>query len=388
MRKKSKRKICVVTGSRAEYGIIYWLLKEIMGDPDLCLQLAVTGMHMEKKFGSTYRQIEKDGFRIDAKILMGLSDDTEEGVTRSMGLGFTGFGRAFARLRPDIVVVSGDKFEILAAAGAALVSRIPIAHIHGGEITEGAYDDAVRHAVTKMAYYHFVSHAEYAGRVIQMGEDPARVFNYGAPGIDNMKRLKLKGKNELEDELGMKFTGNEALLTFHPVTLEKGQAGSQIRTLIRAVHDAGLRVIFTMPNADQENDVIFREIRKYVKAHPACSRWFTSLGQTSYLSLMKYIRLMIGNSSSGIVESPSFRLPVVNVGIRQKGRIKAPNVIDAACGYSEIRKAIKKALSPGFSESLKGLRNPFGDGRASGRIKDRLKRMDLNTCVKKFRDLR
>lgn len=382
-----RKKICVVTGCRAEYGILYWLLREIKKDPGLQLQVIATGMHLEKKFGFTYKKILNDGFKIDARVDMELKDDTEEGVTRSAGLGIIGFSRAYRRLKPDVVVLSGDKFEILAAASAALLSRIPIAHIHGGEITEGAYDDPIRHAVTKMATIHFVAHRDYARRIIQMGEDRKFVFNYGAPGLDNIKRSKLLDKEKLENELGVKLGRDTALATFHPVTMEKGKASGYIRNLVKALDDTHLKVIFTMPNADPENKVIFREIERYVKKNPKKARAFKSLGQEMYLSLMKYTSLMVGNSSSGIVESPSFRLPVVNIGIRQKGRLRAKNVIDSKEDYKSIRNAIDRALSRAFVSSLNKLKNPFGNGTASKRIKDRLKVVNLHNHIKKFKDI-
>lgn len=388
MQKTARRKICVVTGSRAEYGIAYWLMREIESDPALRLQVIVTGMHLEKKFGFTYREIETDGFSIDAKVDMRLVSDNDEAIAKSMALAVAGLASAYKRLSPDIVVLLGDKLEILAAASAALISRIPIAHIHGGEITEGAYDDSVRHAVTKMADLHFVACGEYGRRVIQMGEDPGSVFNFGAPGLDNIRRTKLLDKSKLGKELGIEICEDLALVTFHPVTREKGMAKANIRNLLRALDKVKLRIIFTMPNADAENNVIFQEIKRYVRRNRKTARMFCSMGRVKYLSLLRYCRLMIGNSSSGIIEAPSFALPVVNIGTRQKGRVTARNVINTAENAESIRQAIEKAMSGRFRLSLRGLKNPFGSGTASKKIKDVLKRCDLDKPEKRFKDLK
>jgi UDP-hydrolysing UDP-N-acetyl-D-glucosamine 2-epimerase len=384
----NKRKICVVTASRAEYGLLYWVMKGIKDDPALKLQVVAAGMHLVPRFGSTYREIIRDGFKIDARVDLKLDSDTEEGITRSLGLGVSGFGRAFKRLQPDLVVLLGDRSEMLAAAAAATVSRIPLAHIHGGELTLGAYDDAVRHAVTKLAYLHFVSHPVYARRVIQMGEDPRRVFDFGAPGLDNLRNLRLLGRAELEKLLGVELTDRTALVTFHPETLKKGEARRQIRNLLTALDKSGLNMIFTVPNADAENRVIFQEIGKYAGKNPARARVFRSLGRLKYLSLMKQVGLMVGNSSSGLIEAPSFKLPVVNVGSRQRGRVLAGNVINVADDPAAILKGIKVALSSNFKRKMAGIKNPFGDGRASARIVKKLKAVKLDKLDKGFYDLK
>lgn len=385
---RHRRKICVITASRADYGLLYWLMKEIKDDSSLTLQIVVTGMHLESRFGKTYRQIQKDGFNIDAFVDMKLESDTDIGIAKSCAREISGCAVALKRLKPDIVVILGDRFEMLPAAFCALLSGIPIAHIHGGELTKGSYDDSIRHAISKMAYLHLVAHRQYARRVIQMGEEPHRVFNVGACGLDNIKCLKLLPKKELEDELKIKLDKDVAVVTFHPVTCEKLKTKEYIKNLIKALQKTNLRVIFTMPNADAENGIIFKDIKKCVKAYPDKFNVFVSLGQRRYLSLMKEVGLMVGNSSSGILEAPSFRLPVVNIGTRQKGRIKAVNVIDADYDIDSISKAILKARSTSFKDSLNNLKNPFGNGMAGKKIKNILKYADLGYMGKTFYDLR
>lgn len=380
---RNKRKICVVTGSRAEYGLLYWLMKEIENDPALTLQIVVTGMHLESKFGLTYRQIERDGFKINVKVRINLTDDTDKAITKAAGLGVKGFGEAFTKLKPDIVVVLGDRFEILAASSAALLCRIPIAHIHGGEVTEGAYDDAIRHAITKMACLHFVSHPIYAQRVIQMGEDTKRVFCFGAPGLDRINKINLLDKKILEKEIAMKLDKDIALVTFHPVTKAKGQAEGHIRSLLDALETSQLRAVFTMPNADNENKVIYNAITKYTEKNSAKSKAFKSLGHLRYLSLLKQVGIMVGNSSSGLVEAASFKLPVVNIGDRQKGRIIPENVINCSYNSGSILKAIKKGLSNGFRNRVRQVNNPFCGVDTNKRIKNKLKSVNLVDINKK-----
>lgn len=381
---KHKRKICVVTGSRAEYGLLYWLMKSIKEDRGLLLQVIVTGTHLEKRFGDTYRQIMKDGFKIDARVPMDLNSDSERGIIKSCGKALAGFADALERLKPDVVVILGDRYEMLMAATAALLSRLPIAHIHGGEVTQGAYDDSIRHAITKMSYLHFVSHGSYAKRVISMGEDPKRVFNFGAPGLDAIKNLNLLSKNALERHLGFKLGKDTAIVTYHPVTLEKGSADFQTAELLKALKQSGLRAVFTSPNADAENKVITSKIKAYIKNDNGRSILVRSLGQLKYLSLMKHAGLMIGNSSSGIIEAPSFKLPVVNIGSRQKGRLRAKNVIDSESNSRAVTIAIRTAVSSRFINSLQGMTNPFGRGDASKKIKAVLKSAKLNELKKGF----
>ncbi len=372
-----RRRICVVTGSRAEYGLLTGLIKEIAADPRLELQMLVTGMHLEKKFGLTYHQILKDGFKITAKVPMGLKGDTDSMITAAAGRAVIGFSKILGRLRPDIVVVLGDRFETLSIALATTLMRIPLAHIHGGEVTEGAYDDIIRHAVTKMAHLHFVTHEKNAERIIQMGEESSRIFNVGAPGLDNIHRLSLLSQRELEKRIDFKLDEQTALVTFHPVTMQKGSAKKQVQELLLALKKLGIRCLFTMPNADPENSVIRREIKVFVKTFKDRSKAVESLGSLRYLSLMQYVALMVGNSSSGIIEAPSFKLPVVNIGDRQKGRLRAANVIDVPNHSDAIIRGIKKAYSLKFRQRLKNLKNPYGEGIASERIKEKLKSISL-----------
>ncbi|NQT32340.1 MAG: UDP-N-acetylglucosamine 2-epimerase (hydrolyzing) [Candidatus Omnitrophica bacterium] len=373
----SKRKICVVTGSRAEYGHLYWLLRAIEDDPALELQTVVTGMHLSSDFGSTVNVIKNDGFQISGKVKVLSSSGKDEEMTRPIGRGLNGFTDIFKKLSPDIVVVLGDRFEVFSAAIAAYILQIPVAHIHGGELTEGALDEGFRHSITKMASIHFPAAKDYADRIIRMGELPRRVFAFGAPGLDSIRGLNLLTKKELEESLGLKMESPTAVVTYHPVTLERGTASAQMDELVSALDEFDMRIIFTMPNADTGHKVITGKIRKYAEKNKKRVKVFTSLGQIRYLSLLKHADLMIGNSSSGIVEAPSLKLPVVNIGDRQKGRIKPGNVID--CGYSsrEIKKAVKKALSSTFIGSLAKLKNPYGKGNVSVRIKDRLKKVKL-----------
>jgi len=384
----SKRKIAVVTGTRAEYGLLYWIIKEIHDDPDLILQLVVTGMHLSPEFGLTYKEIEADGFPIAEKVEMLLSSDTEVGISTSIGLGIMGFAKAFDRLKPDILVVLGDRFEILAAATAAVVARIPIAHIHGGEATEGVIDEAIRHAMTKMSHIHFPATDLYARRIRQMGEDPDKVFVFGAPGLDNIYGLKLPGGEELSRELKIGFGEKVAVITYHPVTLEEHNAKQHMANLLVALAGRELTLVFTHANADTGGRIINQMIADFVKNEPNVYA-FTSLGQRRYLGLLSIADVMVGNSSSGIIEAPSFQLPVVNIGDRQRGRVRAANVIDCGIGEQEIAIALDQALTKEFRESLKNLINPYGTGQTSSRIVDVLRniRLDEGLIKKRFKDL-
>lgn len=375
-----KRKICVITGSRAEYGLLYWVIKNISDDLELDLQLIVACMHLSPEFGLTVREIEKDGFPIAERVEMLLSSDTETAIAISMGIGIIGFAKAYERLQPDIIVVLGDRFEIHAAVSAALPFRIPVAHIHGGESTEGAMDEQFRHAITKMSHIHFTATEEYRKRVIQMGELPENVFCAGAPGLDHVYKLKLMNRKKLSDALGFPSGKKIGIATYHPVTLEKNSAEKHISELLKAVQKfQEMFWIFTMPNADTSGRIIMRKIEDFLKKNPERGKAFTSLGQARYLSLMRHAVVMVGNSSSGIIEAPSFELPVVNIGERQRGRIRAHNVIDvSSCNEKAIANAIKKAASKEFRLSLKGIRNPYGEGDASKKIVEKLKRISLN----------
>jgi UDP-hydrolysing UDP-N-acetyl-D-glucosamine 2-epimerase len=385
-----KRKMCVVTGTRAEYGLLYWIIKGIHDDPDVALQLIVTGMHLSPEFGLTVQEIERDGFPIAERVEMLLSSDTEEGIAMSMGLGLIGFANAYQRLQPDIVLVLGDRYEILAAAAAAVPFRIPVAHIHGGESTEGAMDEQFRHAITKMSHLHFPATQEYANRIIQMGEAPERVFCYGAPGLDNIMKLSLLDKPDLVAELGLPADQPLGVVTYHPVTLEGTSAVAQVTELLQALKNlTEIYWVFTLPNSDTGGRGIITAIRNFVDEFPQRGKAFTSLGQVRYLSLLKHAAVMVGNSSSGIIEAPSFHLPVVNIGSRQQGRIRAANVIDVPeCQQSAITQAIEKAFSAKFKAALQGMANPYGTGDASMNIFHTLKTLLESKIMtqKRFRD--
>lgn len=391
----SKRKICVITGTRAEYGLLYWLMREIKNDQGLQLQLIVTGMHLSPEFGLTYRNIEKNGFKIDKKIEILLSSDTEPAISKSIGLGCISFAEAFKELKPDIIVVLGDRFEIFAAAISAVITRIPIAHLHGGEITEGVIDEPIRHSITKMASIHFPATEIYARRIIQMGENPDNVYNYGMAGLDNIHKLKLLSQKELEKRINFSLKENTALITYHPVTLEGKDVERQIENLLNVIKDLNLNVIFTKSNADTYGRIINQKITEFIETNINDDnnyKLYDNLGQLNYLSLLQFVGIMIGNSSSGFTEAPSFHLPVINIGNRQKGRIRARNIVN--CGYSigEINRAIKKGLDKKFKSSLKNMDNPydkFGDGKTSFRIKEILKKINIDSRLikKSFYDL-
>jgi len=381
------RKILVMTCARSDYGLLYWLMREIQQDPSLKLQIVVMGMHLEEKFGFTYKQIVQDGFKIDAKVKMNLSSDKEEAVTKAVSVGVAGCTNAYKKLKPDVIVLLGDRFETFAAASAALFMRIPIAHIHGGEVTEGAYDDAVRHAITKMAQWHFVAHKQYAKRVVQLGENPKRVFRVGAVGLDHVKRTKLLSKKALEAQMGFPIDKNTALVTYHPVTLEKGMADRHIKSLLKALEKFNLQYIFTIPNADAEHTKIFKALKKFTQQHKS-AKIYAALGAQKYFSLMKHAGLMIGNSSSGVIEAPSSKLPVVNIGSRQIGRLMFDNVINCSDDEHSIRMAIKKALSKLAQRKCQQMdKNALGQGNASKEIKNILKRVNLKNLKKGFYDV-
>ena len=384
-----KRRICIVTGTRAEYGLLYWLMKEVQNDPSLEQQIIATGMHLSPEFGLTYKRIEEDGFPVNEKVEMLLSSDTPVGITKSMGLGVIGFADALARLNPDIMVVLGDRFEILAAAQAAMIARIPLAHIHGGETTEGAIDEAIRHAITKMSHFHFTAAEIYRNRVIQLGESPERVMNVGAPGLDNIKKLKLLNRADFEKAVNFKITDLFFLITYHPVTLSKTKPEKAFRELLTAIdHYPEATIFFTKANADTEGRAINNMIDKYVENHSRRAKVYTSMGQLLYLSAIKNADIVIGNSSSGISEAPSFHKPTVNIGKRQQGRLKATSVIDCEENAKAIIAAITKGLSPEFKKELRNTRNPYGSGNASFKIKEYLKHVSLeNVLMKKFHDL-
>jgi GDP/UDP-N,N'-diacetylbacillosamine 2-epimerase (hydrolysing) len=382
------RKICVVTGTRAEYGMLYWLMKEIQADATLELQIIVTGMHLSPEFGLTYKEIEKD-FSINKKIEMLLSSDTSIGISKSMGLAQISFAEAYAELCPDIVVVLGDRFEIFSATAAAMISRIPIAHIHGGETTEGAFDEAIRHSITKMSHMHFVATKTYRDRVIQLGESSENVFNFGAPGLDNIYKLNLLSISEFEESIGFKLDKKNLLVTFHPVTLEQSTAEQQFQQLLNALDDlADTHIIFTKANSDTDGRTINSMIDTYVAANSEKSIAFTSLGQLRYLSALQHVDAVVGNSSSGLIEAPSFKVGTINIGDRQKGRIKATSVIDCIPDKAAIINAIQQLYSSEFHENLHEVLNPYGEGGASLKIAGILRSHVLDDILKKkFNDL-
>ncbi|MCL2829472.1 MAG: UDP-N-acetylglucosamine 2-epimerase [Betaproteobacteria bacterium] len=380
----SPRRICVVTGSRAEYGLLRWLMEEIREDARLALQVVATGMHLAPEFGLTVRDIEQDGFTVARRVEMLLSSDTPAGITKSVGLGTIGFAQAFEELAPDIVVVLGDRFEILAAAQAAMLARIPLAHLHGGELSEGAVDDAIRHAITKMAHLHFVAAPTYRQRVIQMGESPERVFDFGAPGLDAIERLPLLERAALEESLGFKLGARNFLITYHPVTLGERPSSEGLRALFAALDDfPGVRLIFTRPNADSEGRALIALLDAWVEGNRERAAVFTSLGQLRYLSLLREVDAMIGNSSSGLTEAPALKRPSVNIGDRQKGRLRAASVIDCGEDAASIRAAISRALSPEFRAQAASATPVYGQGNASRRIRETLADVDLASLTQK-----
>ncbi|BAV33514.1 UDP-N-acetylglucosamine 2-epimerase [Sulfuricaulis limicola] len=383
-----KRKICIVTGTRAEYGLLYWLMKEVSADADMHLQVVATGTHLSPEFGLTYQQIEADGFTIDAKVEMLLSSDSPIGITKSIGLGVIGFADTLQRLRPDILVLLGDRFEILAAAQAAMVARVPIAHISGGETTEGAFDEAIRHAVTKLAQWHFVAAEPYRKRVVQMGEAPERVFNSGAPGLDHLANLSWLDRSRLEKDMGITLGKPLFLVTYHPVTLSEASPVVAMNELLTALDQfPEATVIFTYPNADTGGRMLIDRINAWASLHPDRARAFVSLGHQHYLSLMREADVIIGNSSSGISEAPALRKATVNLGNRQKGRLKATSVIDAMETAADITDAIKKALSGEFRRNLANTVSLYGVGNASAKIKEILKTVPLRV-LKSFFDIK
>ncbi|MDP8263020.1 MAG: UDP-N-acetylglucosamine 2-epimerase [Candidatus Ancaeobacter aquaticus] len=384
------RKIAIITGSRAEYGLLYCIIKAVHKDPVLKLQLMVTGMHLSPEFGLTVNRIEKDGFPITEKIEILLSSDTPQSISSSMGLGTILFGNAYERIKPDIILVLGDRFEIFSAVSAAVPFRIPVAHIHGGETTEGAIDESFRHAITKMSHIHFASTKVYRKRIMQMGERKENIFCFGAPGIENIVKLPLKNRS-IYKNIGIPEGKKYGIVTYHPVTLEKNKAKQHIDALLKSLDRyQDMYWLFSLPNADTEGRIILKRIEEYTKTRIKNTKIIESIGQLHYLSLLKYASIMVGNSSSGIIEAPSFHLPVVNIGNRQKGRIRANNVIDVkGCRDENIAEAIKIAISPQFKNSLSAIKNPYGNGNTSKQIVEVLKSINMGESLlkKKFFDI-
>ncbi|SBS65272.1 UDP-N-acetylglucosamine 2-epimerase [Vibrio splendidus] len=381
------QKVAVFTGTRAEYGLLFWLLKDIQSDPDLTLQLLVSGMHLSPEFGETYQQIEKDGFKIDEKIEILLSSDSAVGTAKSMGLGVLGFSDSLARLQPDVLVILGDRFEALAAAQTAMILRIPIVHLHGGEITEGAYDDAIRHAITKLSYLHGTSTDEYRQRVIQLGEAPERVQNVGAIGLDHLKRADFMSLGELGESLNFSLTKPFFLVTYHPVTLGNEAPEEAFQALLDALNCfPEHQVILTYPNADDGGRRIIPMLEAYAASQPDRVLAIPSLGQVRYLSAVKYAAAVIGNSSSGIIEVPAFDVPTVNIGSRQKGRLAAKSVLHCEANRADIERAIRSANEREYKETVEEIENPYGQGNTSEKVIEMIKTLDFNPC-KTFHDL-
>ena len=384
-----KRKICVVTGTRAEYGLLRWLMDGINKSTKLDLQIVATGMHLSPEFGLTYQEIENDGFKIDKKIEMLLSADTPSSISKSTGLGLIGFADAFYELNPDIVIVLGDRYEVLAASLAAMFENIPIAHIHGGETTAGAFDEAIRHSITKMSWWHFVAADEYEKRVIQLGENPGRVFNVGGLGVDAIKKTNLLSKDELMIKTGIKFGKKNLLITYHPVTLENKTSQQDFKSLLDVLSEIkDIYLIFTMPNADSDGRVIKKMINDFVFNQSERSISFTSMGSLNYLSTLQYVDGVVGNSSSGLAEAPTFKIGTINIGDRQKGRLKAESIIDCEPTKKSIKLAIDKLYGHKFQKDIYSVQNPYGDGDAIEKIMSILSNKPIPEDMKKdFYDL-
>jgi len=379
-----KRKICVVTGSRADYGLLRLVMKGIKAEPSLTLQIITTGMHLSHTFGLTNKEIESDGFEVDQKVACLSSSDSPVDIAEATAKALSGCAKAFNELKPDLVLVLGDRFEIFAACSAAFLARIPIAHIHGGEVTVGAYDEAFRHSITKMSTIHFVATEEYKKRVIQLGENPSTVHLVGGLGVDAIKDLKLLNKDEIEETLGIKFAGKSLLVTFHPSTLENESPGVQIRELLASLSNrSDTTLIFTMPNADTGGFEIMEQIKDFVDKNDNAYS-YESLGQLIYLSCMAIVDGVVGNSSSGILEAPTLKVGTVNIGHRQLGRIQSESVIDALVNKESIDKALIKLFSSEFKSTLSDCRSPFGEGGASRKILRVLSDFKLEKNLQKF----
>ena len=385
----TSRKICVVTGTRAEYGLLRRLIASIDNSDFLTLQLIVTGAHLSPEFGFTVQEIIDDGFCISRRIEMLLSSDTSVGIAKSLGLGVLSFADAFSELKPDLLLILGDRYEIFSAASAAMACRIPIAHLHGGEVTEGAIDEAIRHSITKMSHLHFTATSNYRQRVLQLGENPDNVFCVGGLGVDNILSLHLLSREELEKDIGFRFLRRNILVTFHPVTLDDENIGlAQLDQLLSALGrliDTG--IIFTLPNADAGGRSFITKIKDFCLRHP-CASWFTSLGQLRYFSCVRYVDCVVGNSSSGLLEVPSFKKATVNIGTRQEGRLKSSSVIDCSPDSDSIFQSIRLAYSSEFQEQLIDSINPYGEGGAVQSILSIIENFPLNNILqKKFHDI-
>jgi len=382
------KKIAVVTGTRAEFGLLSPLIDEIQNGQEMQLQLIVTAMHLSPEFGYTVDEIEKKGYKIDRKVECLLSSDTAVGITKSIGLAMIGFADALNELNPDLVIILGDRTEMLAAATAAMVANIPIAHIHGGETTEGAYDESIRHAITKMSYLHFASTETYRQRIIQLGEQPERVFNVGAIGLDSIKNMQLLDKEEFEQSINFKLGKNNILITFHPVTLESQSAQAQFKAILDVLGSLkDTHFIFTHANSDKNGRVINQMIEQFVNENKDKAVAFKSLGQLRYLSALKFMDVVLGNSSSGIIEVPYFNIPTINVGDRQKGRILSESVIKAEPTIESIAIAYKKATDISFRKKIKSQEQIFGSGNTVEKIMNVLRNQNIKNLKKSFYDI-
>lgn len=381
------RRIGIVTVGRSDYNIYRPLLRRMATHPGIEPLILAGGMHLSSSFGYTVKMIEDDGFHVAARIKVDVEGDDPASISKAMGQGMVGFAAAYQSIQPDLLVVLGDRYEMIAAALAAVPFNIPIAHIHGGELTEGAMDDAFRHAITKLSHLHFVSLEEYGRRVIQMGEELWRVTVSGAPALDALNEEPRFSRAELEKTFGLSLTESPLLVTFHPVSREYEQTEYHITQLLEALLETGRPTVFTLPNADTENRLVHSRIRDYVNRHKRA--WLVENFGDAYFSMMAHSAAMIGNSSSGIIEAASFKLPVVNIGSRQKGRVHGPNVLDVGYGRDEIKQGIRRALDPAFGDELTNVTNPYGDGKAAERIMERLTEtaIDDRLVRKSFHDV-
>lgn len=383
-----KRKICIITGTRAEFGLLRLLMQEVQEAPECQLQIVATGMHLAPEYGLTYKEIEQADFNIDYKVDMQLSSDSAISITKSIGIGTMGFAEAYEHLQPDLVVVLGDRFELISAVTAALIALIPVAHLHGGETTEGAFDEAIRHSITKMAHLHFVAAPDYARRVIQLGEHPERVFLVGGLGVDAIRQIQLLTREDLEESLDFKFGKKNLLVTFHPVTLGSKSSVSEMADLLKALDELqDTHLIFTMPNADTGGKELAGMLKEFVVNRPH-ARAFESLGHVRYLSCMQFVDGVVGNSSSGLAEAPSMGVGTINIGDRQKGRLSADSIIQCASDFESIHNALEQLYDPAFKKLLSNAVNPYGSGGASHKIAEVIKNYPLDSLLKKsFFDL-
>lgn len=385
-------KIAVITGSRAEYGLLYWLMKELDSDKNIDFQLIVTGSHLSKDMGQTIDFIQEDGFEVTYQVDMQLESDKPIGITSSMSKAIEGFGEAYNKIKPDLILLLGDRYEIFIAAAAATIFRIPIGHLHGGERTEGAFDEVFRHSLSKMSQLHFTAHNEYSNRVIQMGEQPENVYNVGALAIDNIKKLPLFSRKEVEERINLAFSGRNIIVTFHPTTLEKESSYDQFSNLLKNIDKLkNTSIIFTKSNADVDARVIDNLIDEYVEKNSDKARAFSSMGQKLYLSTLQYVDATVGNSSSGIIEAPLFKIGTINIGDRQKGRFQVPSIINCLPNQNSISEAFEKLYSDEFQATLKRTKSPYGEGGAAKKIKEivleKLSNGDI-TLKKEFFDIK